>query len=86
MTDLTKIDGTYTKLLVQQHTKIDALYADDSVSTGAFRAAIKTVIEAANNTKAYRQFVNRLDKSTSKAAMLFQIYNAIQSACGNAVC
>jgi hypothetical protein len=86
MTDLTKINGTYTKLLSEQHTKIDTLYADDSVSTGAFRAAIKTVIEAANKTNAYRQFVNRLDRSTSKAAMLFQIYNAIQSACGNAVC
>ena len=74
--DLSKVKGTYSKLLVDNSQKIwDAFEAGDSLDS--LKVLVKKIISSAHDTPAKRSFILKVDKSRSPMDLTELVSNAI---------
>lgn len=85
-TDLTKIEGTYAKLIADAIQQINDMCKDRDVTANELRQFILKLVEPANDTMAKRSFIKNISNPyRNKTELMFYIYNVYENARGEGV-
>lgn len=76
MKDLTTVDGTYSQLLAEHITEINAAISKTEVSAEELKQLILGIIEEAKDTNAKRTFIFNLSCKSNKMDIAFYVTNA----------
>jgi len=74
--DLSKVDGTYTKLLTDNYVLITDLGNDVRIDLPNYIKRISSIVEPATDTPAKRNFLMKLHQKRSKFEAMLYVSNA----------
>ncbi len=73
--NLSNVQGTYTKSIVDNINKINDAY-NKKMPLSAFKSLIIKLVESAHDTAAKRKFIFNVNKQNNNDSLLMYIYNA----------